>query len=151
MSELHDALSQKTGYEDFKYILQTRDSYLIGSGMSYADCLSDDDVPFKFRAIIEHYILKDDISTDTSLESHLYYLDRDSFAARTYMELKAKAKVWIRTSPGSFFGIKRKESYKEQILSIKELTGIDPGEKEGKGLKIGELILPKLSLMGFNV
>lgn len=151
MSELTETLSEKTGYEDFKYILQTRDSYCIGSGMSYGECMTDIDVPFKFRAIIEHYILKDDIAVDTTLESHLYYLDGDSFAARTYTELRAKAKVWIQTDKRVLFTNKTRKINSERILSIRELTGIDPSEKERMGMKIGELILPKLSLMGFNV
>ena len=146
-----ESLSGKSNYEEFKYVLQDRSTYGFGARLTYAECLADNDVPFKFRAIIEHYILKDDISADTSLESHLYYMKADEFAARTYVELKAKVRVWMKEPVRSFFSKKTKYVNKERVISVGELMNMDVRAKKEADLKIGELILSKLALMGFSV
>ena len=151
MSSFSETLSGRTGYEEFKYVLQDRSTYGFGARLTYAECMADNDVPFKFRAIIEHYILKDDISADTSLESHLYYMKADEFAARTYVELKAKVRVWMKEPVRSFFSKKTKYVNKERVLSVSELMNMDVRAKKEADLKIGELILSKLALMGFSV
>lgn len=151
MSILEESINQKSGYEDYKYVMQDSGSYAFGAAFSYEECMSDDNVPFKFKAVIEHYILKDDIAKDTTLESHLYYMTADSFAARTYTELKARVRVWMITEgKRGLFG-SPKPSNREQVIPLRELMGLSPEEKGERNLKIGELIIPKLALMSFSV
>lgn len=151
MSVFGDSVSNKRSYEDYKYVMQDRSAYSFGARLTYAECLDDSDVPFKFRAIIEHYILKDDIDPNTSLESHLYYMNGEEFSARTYIELKARVRVWMKQPVKGLFGRKTKMEFKESVIPLSELFGMDTDTKKINELKIGELILPKLALMGFSV
>ena len=75
----------------------------------------------------------------------------DEFAAKTYVELKAKVRVWMKEPVRTFFSKQTKYVNKERILSISELMNMDAQAKKEADLKIGELILSKLALMGFSV
>lgn len=150
MGKFIDSLSEQTGYEEFRYIMQDSGSYYIGAKYTYAECLDNEDVPFKFRAIIEHYISKDtDISN--TIESHLYYLDQNQFAYKTYRQLKARVKISILEPKKRLFKKTTEYIYKEQVVSIDDLVDMNLAKKKGNGLIIRELMLSKLALMSFSV
>ena len=48
---------QKTVYENYKYSLQDTAKVYIGAKYTFAELLEQDDVAFKFRLIVERYIL----------------------------------------------------------------------------------------------
>ncbi len=131
--------------------MQDTGAYYFGALYTYSEIVSNADAPFKFRALIEHYISKD-TDPDTSIESHLYYLTKDMFSARTLIELKAKVKVDLEVTQKSFFGLGApKRVYREKIMPITELMDISVEEKKKLNVKIAELVIPKLSLMGFSI
>ena len=68
-------MMQKTVYEDYKYCIQDVSRVYVGCKYTLAEFLDEDDVLFKFRLIVERYILPEADGQDT-LESHLYYLTR---------------------------------------------------------------------------
>ena len=78
---------QKTSYEDFKYSMQDVGRVYVGSKYTFEELLDEEDLLFKFRLIVERYILPEADPGDT-LESHLYYLAPDSFAVKLYRRLK---------------------------------------------------------------
>ena len=112
--------------------------------------MSADPAPFKFRAIIEHYIYKDTLP-ETSLESHLYYMTPDMFSARTYCELGAKVKVGIDEQVSSLFGKKKKIVRKERLIKVEDFMEMDTAAKKRKNVAIMELVISKLALMSFSV
>ncbi len=150
-SDFVESLSARTGYEDYKYVMQDSGSYAFGGALTYVECMTGEQVPFKFKAIVEHYVLKDDVSPETSLESHLYYMTEDSFAARTYLELKARVRTWMITEGKKGLFGPSKPANRECVLTLKELMRMDVEEKKSRQLKIGELIISKLALMSFSV
>jgi len=150
MSKFIDSLSDKTSYNEFKYVIQDSGSYGIGAKYSYEECMQCENVPFKFKAIIEHYISKDTMR-ETTIESHLYYLTEDMFSARTYKELKAKVKIGISEEKRSFFSKKTKRIYSERIMSVDDFTQMSVSEKKQKSVAVYELIISKLALMSFSV
>lgn len=150
MSNFIDSLSEQKGYEDFRYVMQDSGSYYIGAKYSYAECMDLDDIPFKFRAIVEHYILKD-TDPDTTLESQLYYMTPDQFSYKTYKQLKARVKIAHLVEKKSFFSKNKKMEYKEEIVSIEKLVETNLAIKKGQGYIIRELVLSKLALMSFSV
>lgn len=48
---------QKTVYENYKYSLQDTAKVYIGAKYTFAELLDQDEVAFKFRLIVERYIL----------------------------------------------------------------------------------------------
>ena len=48
---------QKSVYENYKYSLQDTAKVYIGAKYTFAELLEQDDVAFKFRLIVERYIL----------------------------------------------------------------------------------------------
>ena len=52
---------QKTVYENYKYSLQDTAKVYIGAKYTFAELLEQDDVAFKFRLIVERYILSEKV------------------------------------------------------------------------------------------
>ncbi len=138
-----------SGYEDFKYVMQDTGNLYLGPKNTYEELLSAEMTPFKLKAIINHYVLKE-TSPETTLESQFYYLNRDSFLYEVFYQLKVKVKVQIQTVKKSLFG-KEKIRYEEQILSLKDLTDMNLAKKKASGGIIREKIISKLGLMTFSV
>jgi hypothetical protein len=137
----------KTTYEDYKYCIQDVSTLYIGSKYTLGELLEAENVPFKFRLVVERYILPEADLEDT-LETHLYYLPEKSFHVKIYTQLKARVKVnLIQEKKG--FGGKGKKAYTTKNLTVEQLAKLTVEEKERVGLVVQELILSKLALMGF--
>ena len=137
---------KKTVYEDYKYSMQDTGRVYVGSKYTLEEILESEDMPFKFRLIVERYILPEADLQDT-LETHLYYLEPKSFIVKIYKQLKAKVKVNVIEEKRSIFGSKKQ--YVTKLVTVEELTAMSREEKESKGLVVQELIMSKLALMAF--
>ena len=138
-----------TQYEDFKYVMQDTGSIYVGAKYAYEELLEAEAVPFKLKAILTHYILKE-ASPQTTLESEFYYLEPGTSLYETWKQLKVRVKVQVQVEKKSLFGKKRME-YQEKILTLKELTEMNLARKKASGLLITEIILSKLGMMTFSV
>lgn len=148
------SMIMKTDYSasqdmDFKYVLQDTGSYLLGAKYTYEELMEHEQVPFKFKAIVEHYIAKD-TELSTSLESQMYYMSTSDFSYKTFEQLKTKIKVSRLVEKKSLFG-KSKMIYEEKIMSLKEFCEINLAKKKASGILIREVIISKLALMSFSV
>ena len=137
---------KKTVYEDYKYNMQDTGKVYVGSKYTLDEILESEDMPFKFRLIVERYILPEADQQDT-LETHLYYLEPKSFVVKIYKQLKAKVKVNVIEEKRGLFGSKKQ--YVTKLVTVEELTAMSGEEKESKGLVVQELIMSKLALMAF--
>lgn len=138
---------QHTTYEDYKYSMQDTSKVYIGSKYTLGELLEQEEITFKFRLVVERYILPEADRGDT-VETHLYYLKPDSFLVKIYTQLKAKVKInIIQEKPGLLHAGKRQ--YVTKVLTVEELTAMTPQEKEQRGVVIQELSMSKLALMGF--
>lgn len=135
---------QKTVYEDFKYSMQDVSRVYVGCKYSFEELLDDEDLLFKFRLIVERYILPEADPEDT-LETHLYYLSPDSFTVKLYRRIKARVKVSVIEEKRNLFG-KVQKQYVAKQLTVDELVNIPPAEKERQGMVIQELGVSKLAL-----
>ncbi len=138
-----------TQYEDFKYVLQDTGNIYLGAQFSYEELLEQEMVPFKLKAILTHYILKE-AAPDTTLESQFYYLTGDSFLYETFKQLKIRVKVQMQVEKKTLLG-KRKNEYREEILSLKELIEVNLARKKACGMLFREIIISKLGMMTFSV
>ena len=140
---------QKTVYENYKYSLQDTAKVYIGAKYTFAELLEQDEVAFKFRLIVERYILAEkEVDPEDTLETHLYYLKPDSFLVKIYDRIKARVKINIIEEKKGIFG-RGKKRYVTKELNIRELTAMTPEEKEAKGVVIQEISMSKLALAGF--
>lgn len=138
---------QRTVYEDNKYSMQDTGNLYVGTKYTLEEIIEEENITFKFRLIIERYILPEADLQDT-LESHLYYLKPDSFLVKIYKQLKAKVKMNVLEEKKSLFGGAKKQ-YVTKTISLEELTAIPPEEKEKRGVVIQELIVSKLAMAAF--
>lgn len=134
---------------DFKYVLNDTSYIYIGARFSYKEMLEEEMIAFKLKTIISQYILKD-VDEETTLESHFYYLTSDSFAYKTYRELKVKIKVSIPQEKRSLTGRVR-YIYQDKVYTLKEFEELNLARKKQLGLIVREIILSKMGLMTFAV
>ena len=149
MKLLEKATAQKSVYEPYKYVMQDASSITVGAKYTYGELLTEEQLNFKFRAIIAQYILKES-DRENTLESELYYLPAEGFVYETFLQLKAGVKVMEKTEKKGLFG-KSDSVYREARYSLSELAKIPPEEKERRGFVITELSISKLALMSFTL
>lgn len=135
--------------DDFKYFMQDTGSIYLGAKLSYAEMLEQETVSFKYKSIVQHYILKD-TDPETTLESQLYYMTPDQFSYKTYQQLKARVKVCMLVQKKGFFG-GVKTVYENRVMKLDELVNMNLAQKKKCGMIIQELGLSKLALMAFNI
>lgn len=137
----------KTVYEENKYSMQDTGNLYVGSKYTLEELINEDEIPFKFRLVVERYVLPEADLQDT-LESHLYYLDAKSFLVKIYGQLKAKVKINIIDEKKTLFKAAKKQ-YVTKFVTVAELAAMSVAEKEVKGIVVQELKMSKLALMTF--
>lgn len=137
----------KQQYEDYKYIMQDVYQLYVGAKYTFDEVVENEEIPFKFRLIMERYVYQD-IDPGTTLESHLYYLENKGLILKIYKQIKMKVKFNVIEEKKSLTG-KKTRQYTTKILPIEQFVKMPPQEKELKGVVIQELILSKLALMAF--
>lgn len=132
---------QKAVYEDYKYTIQDTNRIYVGSKYTFRELLDEEDLLFKFRMLMERYVLPEADLEDT-LETHLYYLDPGSFLVKIYRQMKGKVRINVIEEK------RGKKRYVTKQLTIEQLAAIPPAEKERQGLVVQELSVSKLALAG---
>jgi hypothetical protein len=125
--------------------MQDTSSLYVGAKYTLAEILENEEINFKFRLIVEKYIIPEADAEDT-LETHLYYLDSESFLVKLYDQMKARVKVSIIEEKKTWGG-RSKKSYVTKMLKISELVSLSTAEKEKCGIVIQELKVSKLAMM----
>lgn len=138
---------KQTTYEDYKYNLQDVGRLYVGCKYTFAELIEEEDILFKFRMLMQRYILPEADPEDT-LETHLYYLDPKSFCVKIYSQVKARVRVNVIEEKKSLLGKSRRE-YVTRILDVAKLAEMTKEEKEACGLAVQELSVSKLALAAF--
>ena len=138
---------QKQHYEDFKYVMQDTYQMYLGAKYTFEEVVDNEEIPFKFRLIVERYVYQE-IDPQTTLESHFYYLADKGLLFKTYKHIKLKVKINILEEKKSLTR-KSKMVYTTQILPIADFVKMTPAQKEAKGVVIQEICCSKLALMAF--
>ena len=136
---------EKSIYEDYKYSIQDTVRLYVGSRYTFGELLEEEELSFKFRLIMERYVLPHADPGDT-LETHLYYLPPTGFLVKLYRQMKAKVKVNVIEEKKGPLG-RGKREYVTRQLPIEQLTAMTKEEKEACGMVIQELSVSKLALM----
>ena len=138
---------QKTVYEANKYSMQDTTTLYVGTKYTLGEIIEEENISFKFRLIVERYILPEADLQDT-LETQLYYLKPESFVVKIYKQIKAKVKINIIEEKKSVTG-KISRGYATRVMTVEQLAAMTPAQKEAQGVVIQELSISKLALMTF--
>ena len=133
-------------YEDYKYNMQDTGRVYVGCKYTFGEFLEEEEISFKFRMVVQKYILPEADLEDT-LETHLYYLPEDSFLVKLYRQMKARVRISILEEKKSLFG-KCTKAYAPRQVTVEELAAMTPEEKEACGVVIQEISVSKLALAG---
>ncbi len=136
----------RTVYEDYKYSMQDTSRVYVGCKYTFGELLDAEEVLFKFRMLVQKYIVPEADPEDT-LETHLYYLEPTGFLVKLYKQMKARIKVNVIEEKKRLFR-KPKKEYVTKQFTIEQLTGMTKEEKEACGLVIQELSVSKFAIMG---
>lgn len=136
----------RTVYEDYKYSMQDTSRVYVGCKYTFGELLDAEEVLFKFRMLVQKYIVPETDLEDT-LETHLYYLEPTGFLVKLYKQMKARIKVNVIEEKKRLFR-KPKKEYVTKQFTIEQLTGMTKEEKEACGLVIQELSVSKFAIMG---
>lgn len=99
---------------DYKHVYQDMTNLYIGGKLSYAEILDIDEVPFKFKCILSHYITKE-VASDTTIENHIFYMKPEDMSYMIYKKMKVKFRLYIFDHD--------KQSYVSKDLRIDEIVG----------------------------
>ena len=141
-------LNAHDGNGDFKYTIDDLTVLYFGARCTYRELLESENCSVQFQRVIRNWLLKS-VEPDTTIESHLYYLRKDSEDYDVFRHLKAKVRVVLPVQKKSITG-KEKTGYQEQVWKLDELTALSPEEKQKRGVLIRELQISKLGLMSMS-
>lgn len=133
---------------DFKYVLQDTGKIYIGARYTYGEMLEEDAIPFKFKAVISHYIIKE-VAEDTAPESHIFYLKETDISYMAYHQLKAKFKLSVYGKAGEEG--RRKAGYKSLYYRIEDIVNNASLKEKKDNIVVEEMMISKLSLMMMGV
>ena len=68
---------------DFRYVMHDMTNIYIGAKHTYDELMNIDEVPFKLKTILSHYMLKE-IAGNTTLENHLFFMKKTDESYRIY-------------------------------------------------------------------
>ncbi|MCR4651837.1 MAG: hypothetical protein K5662_08805 [Lachnospiraceae bacterium] len=133
--------------KDYKYLIQDFSNVYIGGKTTYADLMDDDDVSFKLRTIIAHYILQE-VDRDTTIENHIFFMEKDSMSYMVYKKMKAlfKLNVFLPNGAG-----RNKPGYTIKEYSIDDIIDSEELQSKKNEIFLNEVRLKKLAIMGIVV
>ncbi|MDD6202817.1 MAG: hypothetical protein PUB13_07755 [Lachnospiraceae bacterium] len=132
---------------DFKYVMQDMTNVYIGAKFTYDEIMNTDEVPFKLKAIISHYMLKE-VAGDTTLENHIFYMKETDLSYFVYNQMKARFKLSIFKEDGHGKG---KPGYVSREYRISEIVNSEELHEKMNEIIVEELHLTKLSLLSVSI
>lgn len=132
---------------DFKYVMHDLTNLYLGARFTYEELLNNDEVPFKLKMIISHYILKE-VAPQTKLEDHIFYLKETDLSFFVFRQMKAKFRlnVWKDEADGV-----KKPGYQSHVYKIQEIVGNEELQKKKDITLVEEVHITKLGLMSVSV
>lgn len=139
---------KQSSYEAFEYVMHDVSHVYIGAKLSYKDLMEHDDVPFKLRAIIAHYMLKE-VAEDTTVSDHIFFIQKNDLSYLAYKQMKARFKlsVWCEAD-----GKKRKKAgYESRLYTIDEILTDEELRKNRDITVVEEFTFKKFALASISL
>lgn len=140
--------SKQSSYAAFEYVMHDVSHVYIGGKLSYKDLMNHDDVPFKLRVIIAHYMLKE-VAEDTTISDHLFFIEKNSLSYLAYKQMKARFKLSVWCEPD---GKKRKKAgYESRLYTMDEVLEDEELRRNRDITVVEELAFKKFALAAVSV
>ncbi len=138
----------KSNYPAFGCVMQDVSQVYIGGQLSYGELMERDDVPFKFRAILSHYMLKD-VAGETRISDHLFFIQKNDLSYLAYKQMRAKFRLSVWQEPD---GKKRKTAgYESRLYTMDEILTDEALRAKRDTTVVEELVLKKMSLLAVSL
>ncbi len=135
--------------DDFKYVLQDTGSVYFGRELTYNEMMERDDVPFKFKAIINVHISRE-ADLGKKMHEHIMELDTASFSYKIFEQLKLAVRVCYKTQTRGFMG-REKEKWVHKTCGIKQFCEEYREKINECGMIIEDISISKLALIMFSL
>ena len=136
-------------FEEYKYVIDQMTSIEIGAKWTYEELIDNADVSHKFRQCCRS-IFEREVDAETTIESHLYYLEKDSESFRAYRKMKTKVTCMVpdtRRPPKE----EGKPYYRQEVFTVDDLVKVPAQTKERMGVIIQEIVVSKMGLAALVV
>lgn len=134
--------------DDFKYIIQDTGHVYFGRELTYEEIKERDDVPFKFKAIISSYFVKD-TPLDVRMTDHLLTVCKEDFSYQIYEQLKLQVRIFYAEEKIGRKGTKTKWIHK--ACSLAELQSRYADAIRSGEVQIEDVSISKLALMMISI
>ena len=135
--------------DDFKYVIQDTGHVYLGKELTYQEILDKEDAPFKFKAIISAYVLKD-TTVDVKLTDHIMTVQPDAFSYRIFQQLKMQIRFFYSVDKKSLSG-KIKKKWIHKVCSFDEFQKQYASLVMEEKAQIEDVSISKLALMAINI
>jgi len=135
--------------DDFKYILQDTSHVYFGRELTYQEIKERDDVPFKFKAIISSYFIKDTPLT-VKLTDHVLTMQKEDFSYQIYEQLKLQVRIFYAEEKKGLNG-KTKQKWIHKTCSPGELQNRYADAIRDGSVHIEDASVSKLALMMISI
>ena len=100
-----------------------------------------DEIPFKFKTLLSHYILKE-VAADTTVENHIFFMTKQDESYMVYNRIKAKFGLYVFDE--------KKKSYVRKEYKIEEIVDNEYLHQHMDTIFVEELHIYKLNLLSMN-
>ena len=142
-------MTEMRGNDDFKYVIQDINCVYFGRELTYTEMMDRDDVPFKFKAIINSHIAKD-ADLDARLTEHILKMADTEFSYRIFEQLKMTVRVCYKAQKKGFGG-RMKESWVHRACPIRQFCDGYRGMVNAGEAVIEDISISKLALMAMSI
>lgn len=132
---------------DYKHVIQDITNVYIGGRLSYEEILDLEDVPYKLKAILLHYMINE-VAEDTTIENHIFFINKNGTSYKTYNKLKAKFVLNVFYEDGHGKG---KPGYKVKEYDIESLLNDEYVMANKDTVFLTEVRISKLRMMSIAV
>jgi flagellar biosynthesis regulator FlbT len=135
--------------DDFKYIIQDTNCVYFGKELTYAELMEKEDVPFKFKAIINAYVSKD-TDLNVKITDHILNMTDKDFSSHIYEQLKMTIRICYKTEKKGLGG-KSKVKWVHKACPVKKLKEEYADEIMNGNVIIEDVSISKLALMVISI
>jgi len=129
-----------TENRDFKYVIQDVSKLYVGAKFTYQEMMDTDEIPFKFKAILSHYILKE-VAGNTTPENHIFFIKDTDISYMVFKQMKIRFKL--------DFPVLKKDvwQYRSEYHTIDEIVHNEQWKERMDEIVVEEMMISKLQIM----
>ena len=126
---------------DYKHVVQDVTNIYIGGKLSYGEMLDLDEIPFKFKVILSHYILKE-VSRETTIENHIFFMKKEDMSYMIFKKMKARFRLYVFDED--------KKSYVGKEYKIEDIVDDEYLHENMNTIFVEEMHLYKINLLAIS-